>query len=169
MQAKPQTRRVSTSKPKGPIDRTRDQGHRADGADGEEQAAGHEEQPPRAEEEHETEVPPAVAPGAKVGTAGASVAPQGDGKLGDAKAVEARLDDHLTGELHAAGRQPELEDGVAAESAQTAMEIPDVAVEEQAAEPAEHGVADDAVGPRHGVRLDAAQEPVAHDQVETLS
>ena len=45
------------------------------------------------------------------------------------------------------------------------MEIAARAAEEQAADRAEHRVAEIAVQRRHGARRDAAEEPVAHDEL----
>ena len=54
---------------------------------------------------------PAVAPGAQVRRAAAAVRAQRRRHLGDAQAVQRRLDDHLAGELHAGGAQAKRQDG----------------------------------------------------------
>ena len=88
--------------------------------------------------------------------------------LGHAQAGERGLHHHLGGELHAGGAQVELEDAVAAEGAQAAVEVAHRDAEEDAADGGEHRVAEIFVQRRHGAGLDAAGEAVAHDQVVAL-
>ena len=49
------------------------------------------------------------------------------------------------------------------------MEILDQASKEQAADRGQHGVTEIAVQWRHGSRLDAAAEPVAHDEIMAIA
>ena len=63
--------------------------------------AGVEEQPARAEQQQEAQVPPAVAPTAQVRRAGPAVLGQRGRHLGDAELLDGRLDHHLARELHA--------------------------------------------------------------------
>jgi hypothetical protein len=83
--------------------------------------------------------------------------------------MEGGLDHHLAGELHPGGGQVQAEDRLAPEGAQPAVEVPDPAVEEEPAEPAQQGIADDPVAPGHGRWLDAAPKAIAHDQVVSLA
>ena len=114
-------------------------------------------------------MPPAVAPGAEVRRPGAAVGPQGGRDLGDAQAVQRRADDHLGGELHAGGSEAQPQHRLARDAAQAAVEVADVARVEEPADGGEHRVAEVAVLPGHRARLDAALEPVAHDEVEALA
>ena len=82
---------------------------------------------------------------------------------------QGRLDDHLAGELHAGRLQVERDHAVPAEAAQAAVEVADLAAEEQPADEGEHRVAEVAVQRRHRARLDAALEAVAHHQVGALA
>src|SRR5215469_5448713 len=138
-------------------------------AEQEQEKAGKEEQPARAEQQQEPQVPPAVPPGTQVRRAGPAVLPQRRGDLGDALAPQRGLDDHLAGELHAGGLQAEGEGAVPVEAAQAAVEVADVAREEQPADEREHRVSEVAVQLRHGAWLDAAPEAVPHDQVGALA
>ena len=110
-------------------------------------------------------MPPAVAPGAQVGRARAQVRRERRRNLGDLQLAQGRLDDHLAGELHAGALQVERRQDLPAEAAQAAVEVADRAGEEQAADEAQHRVAEVAVQEGHRAVLDAAAEAVAHDQV----
>ena len=111
-------------------------------------------------------MPPAVAPAPQMRRPRAAVGRQRRRHLGDAQAVGCvafttiSLANSMPGRL-----QVEAQDRVALEAAQAAMEIPARAVEEQAADRAQHRIAQIAMQRRHGARLDAAQEPIAHDEL----
>ncbi len=62
-------------------------------------------------------------------------------------------------------RRLSAEDGVAAEGAESAVEVADGDAEEDAADGGEDGVAEVTVERRHGSGLDGAGEAVAHDEV----
>ena len=94
-----------------------------------------------------------------------AVGTQGRGDLGDPPAGQCVGHDHLGRPFHAGGVQPEVEHGLATEAAQAAVEVTDGDAEQGAPQPRQHRVADPAVQPRHGARLDATGEPVAHHQV----
>ena len=153
------------------------EGHRADverpGDDGrpdhdaqdEDHQARHEEQPARAEQQQEAQVTPPVPPGVQMRRPAPAVLGQRGRDLGDPLFGQRRLDHKLAGELHARGLQPEPHDTVPAETAQAAVEVTDLAAEEQPADETEHRVAEVAVQRRHGPRLDAALKAVAHHQV----
>ena len=89
--------------------------------------------------------------------------------LGHVLAGQGRLDHHLAGELHPGRLQVERHHAVPAEAAQAAVEVADLAAEEQPADEAEHRVAEVLVQRRHGARRDPAPEPVAHHQVRALA
>jgi hypothetical protein len=110
-------------------------------------------------------MPPAVAEAAQVWGPAAPVGPQRCGHLADAQTHQATLHHHLAGELHARRAQVQAEDRVAAERAQTAVEVAHRGAEEQSADERQHRVADVAVQPRHRPGLDAAGETVAHHQI----
>lgn len=110
------------------------------GAEDAERDAGVEEQPARAVEQQEAQVPPPVAPGPQVGGAAAPVGAEGDRDLAGTQPVQRGLDDHLAGELHAGGPQVEPEDRVAVEPAQPAVEVADRAAEEHPPEERQDGV-----------------------------
>src|SRR5690606_41996179 len=92
---------------------------------------GDEEEPTRAVEQEEAQMPPSVAPGVQVRGPAAAVRRQRRRHLADVVALQGRLDDHLAGELHAAGLQPEPHDRLLVEGAQPAVEVADLAAEEQ--------------------------------------
>jgi len=145
--------------------RTADEEGADDEPDEEEGETGLKEKPARREEQHETQVAPAIAPRAKVRRAAASVGAKRRRDFGDTQTEERGLDDHFGGELHAGGAEFEAIVGVAGKSAKAAMEIADGTTEEEATDAGEDGVAEVAVFPRHGAGLDAAEEAVAHDEV----
>ena len=62
-------------------------------------------------------------------------------------------------------RRLSAKDGVAAEGAESAVEVADGDAEEDAADGGEDGVAEVTVERRHGSGLDGAGETVAHDEV----
>src|SRR6185437_14700456 len=135
----------------------------------EQRQAGQEEQPARAEQQQETQVPPAVPPGVQVRRPAPAVLVQRGRHLGHALAGQGRLDHHLASELHPGRLQVERHHDVPAEPAQPAVEVADLAAEEQPADEAEHRVAQVLVQRRHGPRRDPAPEPVAHHQVRALA
>jgi len=71
----------------------------------EQRSAGVEEKPTRAEQEHEPQVPPAVAPRAQVRRPRAAVGAERHGDLSDLHPLQRRLDHHLTCEFHAVRAQ----------------------------------------------------------------
>ena len=75
-----------------------------------------------------------------------------------------RADHHLGGELHAGRAQIQLGQDVAAEGAHAAVRVIDAGAEQQVEEPRQQRVADVAVQPWHGARLDVLH-PVADDHV----
>ena len=108
---------------------------------------------------------PAVVPGPQVRGAGTTVLLQGGGDLDDVVLGQGGLDDHLGGELHPGGLEPQVEDALPVEAAQAAVEVPDAGAEEQLADAGQDGVAQILVQRGHGAGGDAALEPVAHDEV----
>ena len=62
---------------------------------------GNDEQPCRAEEQHEPKMAPPITPGAQVRTPSAAIGPQAGRHLADANSLLRRPDDHFAGELHA--------------------------------------------------------------------
>jgi hypothetical protein len=76
-------------------------------------------------------------------------------------------------EFHASRLQPELQYPGSIEATETAMEVADLASEEQAPNEAQGWVAQVPVQTRHCAFCDPASEPVAHDEVcaiaETLN
>ena len=143
---------------------------RADGQAGDEQhQAGQEEQPARAEQQQEPQVPPAVPPGVQVRRPAPAVLGQRGRHLRHALAGQGRLDHHLAGEFHPGRLQVERHHAIPVESAQAAVEVTDLAAEEQAADETQHRVAEVPVQRRHRSRRDPAGEPVAHHQVGTLA
>ena len=85
--------------------------------------------------------------------------------LDDLELEQRRFDHQLGGELHPRRLQAEDGDDVLAETAQPAMKVTDLALEEQPADEREHGVAEILVQERHRPRLDAALEAVAHHEI----
>ncbi len=143
-------------------------GEHAGKADEEQDHAGHEEQPLGRVDQHEPQVPPAVAPRLQVRGPGTTVGMQGDGDLSHAQALEGGLHHHLGGELHAGGLQVHAAVGIGGETAHAAMEIVDGSAEEETSDEGEGGVADPAVFPGHGTGGDgsaAARHAATHDQV----
>ena len=109
-------------------------------------------------------MPPAVAPAAEVRRPAAAVLVERRRHLGDPQPAEGRLDHDLARELHAGGLQVELENGLAVEAAQPAMEVADRRAEQHPADPDSSGL------PRYlcsgGIALgDAALEAVAHHEL----
>jgi len=149
--------------------RTWQQGERESDADHQQHQPWIEEQPPRAEKEHESQVPPAVAPGPEMWRTRAAVGAQGHRHLGDAHALEGRLDHHLAGELHPCRLQAEPFVGVLAKAAQTAVHVTHRRLEEDATDERQHRVADPPVRPDHRAGLDAPGKPVADDEVVAVA
>ena len=123
------------------------------------------EEPPRAHEQHQAEVPPAVGPGPQVRGTVAPVGAERHGDLLDAQAVRRCDHDHLRGPLHAAGAEAEASDRDGAEPAEPAVHVPDAEPEQAASEPRERRVPDAPVEPWHRTGLDAAAEPVPDDDI----
>jgi hypothetical protein len=73
-------------------------------------------------------------------------------------------DDHLRSELHARGTQIEGGKHVAPERAHAAVGVAHAGAEEEVEDPRQHGVADVAMQPGHGARLDVVHA-VAHHQL----
>ncbi len=93
----------------------------------------------------------------------AAVGVQGDGHLADARACEARLDDHLGGELHSGAPLVELLVQRLREAAKAAVDVVDGRAEPAPRDPREHRVAEPAMQARHragqhasAARLEAA-------------
>src|SRR5262245_52549986 len=87
------------------------------------------------------------------------------GYLRHPKSSERRLHDHFTRELHAGTREPEFENGLAVESAQSAMKVTDLPdAEEEPSKEAQHRIAQISVQRRHRFRQDNAFEAVTHDE-----
>ena len=112
---------------------------------------------------------PAVPPGVQVRRMAPAVLGQRGRHLGHALAVQRGLDDQLAGELHPGRLQVERHHAVPAEAAQAAVEVADLAAEEQPADEAEHRVAEVLVQRRHRPGRDPAPEAVAHHQVRALA
>src|SRR5262249_36127316 len=118
--------------------------------------------------QQEAQVPPAVAEAAQVGRAVAAVRIKDYRDLADLLSVQARLDNHFTGEFHSGTGQPQPFITILTESAQAAVGVADRRVEEQVQDAGEPRIADVAVQPGHGPRPDAPPEAVAHHQVVAL-
>ena len=128
----------------------------------------HEEEPARAVDEHEAQMPPAVAPRLEMRRARASVLVQRDGDFVHAHGVDRGAHHHLAGEFHAGGFQLHAVVGGAGEGAQAAVEILDGRLEEQASEEGQHWIPEPAVLPRHRAGHDgaaAARHAAAHHEV----
>src|SRR5438046_10595053 len=104
---------------------------------------------------------PTVAPRAQVRRARPAVWVEHDRNLADAHSLERRLDHHLAGELHASRAEVHALEGFLAKRAQSAVRVADARVEEGARDPAQHRVAQPAMQPRHGPRLDPTREATA--------
>src|SRR5262245_13667011 len=100
-------------------------------------------------------MPPAVAEAAQVWRAIAAIGAERRRHFADLLPLQAGLDDHLAGELHAWSGQAKLLVGILAETAQAAVRVADRRTEEQVQDAGQHGIADVAVQPGHGARLDA--------------
>src|SRR6516164_11401085 len=106
-------------------------------------------------------MPPAVAPAAQVRRTAAAVLGERGGDLGDLLVREGGLHHHLAGELHAGRLEAELDGAVPPEAPQAAVEVADLAAEEQAADEGEHRIAEVTVQGRHCAGGDTALEAVA--------
>src|SRR5438876_6704596 len=95
-----QQKRVDVESERTDPFRSRLQPQARDQADREQRNPRIEEQPPRAEQQHETQVSPTVAPGAKMRRPRAAVGTERDRDLCDLHALQRGLDHHLDGELH---------------------------------------------------------------------
>ena len=127
--------------------------------------AGIEKQPAWAEQEQEAQVAPAIPPGAQMRRARAAVRRQGGRDLGDAQVLQRGLDNHFACELHAGRGQAQILHGPTTEAAQPTVKVAGPAAEEQPTDAGQHRVSQVAMQRRHGARLDAALEPVAHHQI----
>jgi hypothetical protein len=87
----------------------------------------------------------------------------------DAQAECRGLDDHLGGEFHPQGSQPQPVDRILAKCAKPAMKVAYRALEKQASNSAKHGIAQVAMQGRHRARQDSPAEPVAHHEVESFA
>jgi acetyl-CoA carboxylase carboxyltransferase component/pyruvate/2-oxoglutarate dehydrogenase complex dihydrolipoamide acyltransferase (E2) component len=103
--------------------RTRQQQCEQRGAGSDQRESRIEEEPARAEQQQEAQVPPAVAPAAQMRRAAAPVGRERRRHLGDREPEQRRLHHHLRGELHPDRAQIEALDRVAPEAAQTAVEV----------------------------------------------
>ena len=128
-----------------------------------------EEQPARAVQQHEAQMPPGVAPAAQVRRTAPAIRRERRRHLGDTHLEQRGLDDHLAGKLHPGGVQVHPLDGGLAEAAQAAVEITHGRAEKQPSDARQHRVAQVPVQGRHGARLNAAPEAVAHHQVAAFS
>ena len=124
------------------------------------------EEPARTVKEEEAQMTPAVAPRFQVGGAGAAVGRKRGRNLGDAEFGKRGFHNHLAGELHASGAQAEREAWSRGERRGDRSEsrAPGMAKKE-AADEAEHRVAEVAVQWGHGAGFDRAGKAVAHDKV----
>lgn len=130
--------------------------------------AGVEQKPTGREEQHETEVPPTVAPTAEMGRTRAPVFMKRDGNFRDAKAAERSFDDHFGGKLHSASAEVEFRKSLLAERPEAAVEVVAWASEEDPPDESENGVANPSVFPRHGSGDDGAaarRHSTAHDEI----
>jgi len=114
-------------------------------------------------------VTPPVAEAAKVGWPVAAVLAQRRRHLADAQARLRGIDDHLRGELHAGGAHVHPLPGVAAQGPHAAVEVADGHGVHDPRHPRQHRIAEIAVQVRHGTRIDAAQEAVAHHEVQAAA
>jgi hypothetical protein len=87
-----------------------------------------------------------------------------DRELADVQALLRRADHHLARELHAGRAQVQPREDVAPERAHAAVRVAHAGLEEEVERAREHRVADVAVMPRHGARLDPVHA-VAHHEV----
>src|SRR6185437_2914481 len=102
----------------------------------------------------------------------ATIDVEGDRHFGDLCADQARLDDHLGGELHSGAALTEALVVGAREAPQAAVDVLDWRVKPAAGEPREHRVPPPAVEKGHGARHDlpaAGREPAALHQVVALA
>ncbi len=99
----------------------------------------------------------------------ALVRPEDDGNLGNAGADLAGLDDELQGKFHARAAQIQFVVERSAEATHAAIAVSDAGAEEEIYKPAQSGIAKIFVQRRHGARLDAASEAIAHDEVVALA
>src|SRR5438874_524009 len=144
-------RNASASGPKTAADERPDQQPRADDrASSHQEQARVEEEPARAVQQEEPQMPPSVAPGAKVGPARAAVSAQPRRHLDDAKVREVRLHHHLARELHPRRAQVERKDAIATEGAHAAVKVTGAPAEEETRDEREHRVADVAMQRGHG-------------------
>src|SRR5207248_2398766 len=126
-------------------------------------------QPPGAEQQHESEMAPTVAPGPEVRRARAPVGAERHRDLGDPQPLQRRFDHHLARELHARRTKAQPLERVLAETAKAAMHVAHGRVKEDPADEGKRWVADPAMRPDHRALLDATCETVAHDEVATFA
>ena len=130
-----------------------------------EQQPGDDEEVRRAVHQQEAQVPPAVAEARELRFAAARVV--GDRDLGDLEVLLGGAHDHLRGELHPGRAEVEPLQRVAAQRAHAAVRVLDAGLEEEVEDAGEDRVADVAVKPRHGARLDVVHA-VADRHVRAL-
>src|ERR1700731_2589422 len=99
---------------------------------------------------------PAVAEAAQVRWPVPPIRVQNYRHLADLLAVQARLDDHLAGELHPGGAQVQTAVRVSAERAQTAMGIANRAMKEEVQDAGENRIAYVTMQPGHRAGSNAA-------------
>ncbi len=126
--------------------------------------AGDEEEEAGAVDEHEAEVPPAVAKRRELRLAAAYV--QRDRLLADVEVRAHRPDHHLGRELHPGRLEVEPRQRVAADRAEAAVRVADRRPVDEVEEAGEDRVAD-AAHQRHRARLDVLH-PVSHHELRAL-
>ena len=77
--------------------------------------------------------------------------------------------DHLAGKLHSSRAQFETQNRFAREASKPAVKIPQIDVEKQAADEAQHWIAEITMQRRHRSGFDAAFEAIAHDQIRAVA
>ncbi len=128
-----------------------------------------EEEPARAEEQHEAEMPPAIPPAPQMRRPASTVRRQGGRHLGDPQLVRGGLHYHLAGEFHSPRLKIEAEHRVAAKTAKPAMKVAAGAAEEEAADSRQNRVAEIAMKSRHSSWRDPAQKSIPHDELVALT
>ncbi len=116
----------------------------------------------RAVDEQEAQVAPAVAEARELALAAAGVVDNRE--LGDFQVLLRGPDDHLRGELHPGRAQVQPRQDVAPQGAHAAVGVADAGAEEEVQDARQDRVADVAVKPRHGARLDVVHA-VADDHL----
>ena len=129
--------------------------------------AGVEKQPARAIHEQEAQVPPSIAPTAKMRRPTTAIGRERSGNFGNCHAEEIGLDHHFAGELHPCRTNVHAAKTVAPECADAAMEVSARRGEEKPANSGKYRITEIAMQRRHGPLGNATPEAVSHYEIET--